>query len=107
MPNHPSLYEPESRGGETAGRGFDFQKQYLISQIPFWLERDGFIGLIHEAIGDIEMKMFLPEYGESIEMIEVKNHRLAPAEFWGEIDRFYEADTGSPGTFAWFRLVAP
>lgn len=103
----PSLLEPESRGGENAGRGFDFQDHFLVSQIPFWLERDGFVSLLREAISDIEVKMYSPGYGESIEMIEAKNHRLTPTMFWDEIDRFYTIDQGSPNTFRWFRLVAP
>lgn len=103
----PSLLEPESRGGENAGQGFDFQDHYLVSQIPCWLERDGFMSLLHEAISDIEVKFFLPGHGENIEMIEAKNHRLTPAIFWDEIDRFYAVDQGSPDTFRWFRLVAP
>ena len=105
--NTPSLLEPESRGGESAGRGFDFQDHFLASQIPQWLAWDGFISVLHEAIGDIEVKMYSPSYGESIEMIEAKNFRLTPVVFWSEIDRFYAADKGSPNTFRWFRLVAP
>lgn len=109
MPNNktPSLLEPASRGGENAGRGFDFQDHFLVSQIPHWLERDGFMSLLHEAIGDIEVKVYAPGYGESIEIIEVKNYRLTPAVFWEEIDRFYAVAQGSPNTFRWFRLVAP
>jgi len=103
----PSLLEPESRGGENAGRGFDFQDHYLVSQIPQWLAWDGFTSVIREAVGDIEVKIYSPGYGEGIELIEVKNHRLTPSEFWREIERFYTIDQGSPGTFRWFRLVAP
>lgn len=109
MPNQhtPSLLEPESRGGENAGRGFDFQDHFLVSQLPCWLEQEGFICLLREAIGDIEVRMFTPGYDESIEIIEVKNYRLTPAVFWAEVDRFYSIDRGSPDTFRWFRLVAP
>lgn len=103
----PSLLEPESRGGENAGRGFDFQDFFLVSQIPYWLQWDGFISLLREGIGDIEVEMYLPGNNESIELIEVKNYRLTLGIFWNEIDRFYAVDQGSPNTFRWFRLVAP
>lgn len=103
----PSLLEPESRGGENAGRGFDFQDFFLASQIPCWLEWDGFASLLREGIGDIELKLYSPGNNESIELIEAKNYRLTPSVFWDEIDRFYKVDHGSPDTFRWFRLVAP
>lgn len=105
--NSPSLLEPESRGGENAGRGFDFQDHYLVAQIPLWLAYEGFTSVMSEAIGDIEVKIYSPGSGESIELIQVKNYRLTPVEFWKEIERFYNIDQGSPGTFRWFRLVAP
>jgi len=103
----PSLLEPESRGGDEGQRGFDFQGNFLVSQIPRWLGRDGFVGLLHESVGDIEVKMYTPGHGETIEMIEAKNYRLTPAVFWAEIERFYTVDQGSPNTFSWFRLVSP
>lgn len=102
----PSLLEPESRGGEDAGRGFDFQDYFLVAEIPKLLEWNGFESLINEAIGDIEVKFFSPGYGENIELIEAKNYRLTPVVFWKEILRFYTLTQESPGTFRWFRLVA-
>ncbi len=105
--NTPSLLEPQSRGGEDASKGFDFQLNFLISQIPIWLQYDGFMGLTHESIGDIEVKFYSPGYPESIEMIEVKNNRLTPHVFWEEVERFYTVDKGSHKTYRWFRIVAP
>lgn len=103
----PSLLEPESRGGDNAARGFEFQDHFLVSQIPRWLAMDGFVSVLHEAVSDIEVKIYSPISGENIEMIEAKNYRLTPSVFWGEIDRFYAVDQGSPNTFHWFRIVAP
>lgn len=105
--NTPSLLEPESRGGDNAARGFDFQDHFLVSQIPRWLALDGFFSVLHEAVSDIEVQLYSPGYGETIEMIEAKNYRLTPSVFWGEIDRFYAVDQGSPNTFHWFRIVVP
>ena len=103
----PSLLEPQSQGGDNAGKGFDFQYHFLLSQIPFWLARDGFHSLIHEAIGDIEVKMYSPGSGEKIELFEIKSYRLKTTQFWREIERFYDICKGSPYTYDRFQLVAP
>ena len=105
--NAPSLLEPKSRGGESARCGFMFQDYFLVSQIPCWLQYDGFASVICEAVGDIEVKLYTPGRGLNIELIEVKDFNIGPSDFWNEIDRFYELDQGSPGTYRWFRLVAP
>ncbi len=108
MPNNStsSLLGRKSTGGEHARRGFEFQDQYFVSQIPYWLVWDGFSQATQEAVGDIEVKMYSPLYGTRIELIEVKNHYIRPAEFWNVIDRFCEVDKESPNTFQWFTLVA-
>lgn len=105
--NLPSLLEPEASGGDTAERGFSFQEQVALALIPDWLAYEGFAQLIREAMGDIEAQFFVPGHGIQNELIEVKNHRLAPSEFWKEIARFQEIDEGCPGDYRWFTLVSP
>lgn len=101
----PSLDEPESTGGETGGRGYHFQYEYLASQIPYWLSHEGFTSLLSEGIGDIEIKMFSPSHGYTRELIQVKDAHLTPANFWNVIDRFHSVNLGSPETYSWFRVV--
>lgn len=105
--NLPSLLEPEASGGDTAERGFSFQEQVALALIPDWLAYEGFAQLIREAMGDIEAQFFVPGHGIQNELIEVKNHRLAPSEFWKEIARFQEINEGCPGDYRWFTLVSP
>src|SRR5258708_805769 len=103
----PSLLEPESRGGETAERGFKFQENILLAYLPRWLMLEGFCKLTRESIGDTEIAIFVPGKGESREFLEVKNYRLTPELFWAEIGRFMDVDRGSPNTYQWFTLAAP
>lgn len=101
-----SLLDRQASGGDTAGGGFTFQENVLLARIPMWLSRDGFASMISEAIGDTEAKFFIPGRGDVIELVEAKNHRVTPAEFWREIDRFQQLDRASPGAYAWFTLVS-
>ncbi len=84
----PSLLEPESRGGDTAEGGFSFQDGVVLATIPEWLAHEGFGAFIRESIGDVESRWFEPATGEIVDAIEAKNHRITPAPFWNEIERF-------------------
>jgi len=101
-----SLLDRQASGGDVAGSGFTFQENAVLARIPMWLSRDGFAAMIREAVGDTEVKFFTPDRGDQIEFVEAKNHRVAPAEFWREIDRFQKLDQASPGTYGWFTLVS-
>ncbi len=94
------LLDRQAYGGGTAASGFTFQENALLARIPMWLSRDGFASMICEAIGDAEARFFAPGRGEVIELIEAKNHRVTPAEFWQEICRFEELDQAAPGAYA-------
>ena len=100
-----SLLARQASGGDVAGSGFTFQDNAILARIPMWLSRDGFTAMIREALGDTEARFFTPGRGDQIELVESKNHRLVPTEFWAEIDRFQELDFGAPGTYGWFTLV--
>jgi hypothetical protein len=102
----PSLIERESSGGETAQKGFVFQEGVLLSQLPKWLAYEGFTALTCESIGDIEVKFFTPASGVLLDLWETKDHQLTPTEFWGEIARFFDIYTGSPGTYRSFTLAS-
>lgn len=101
----PSLLELESRGGDIAESGFSFQEQVILSYLPIWLASDGFTVMVREAIGDVEAKFYAPGSGFVIDLVEAKNHTLAPAEFWDEIRRFQELDAGSSGTYRRFTIA--
>ena len=61
--------------------------------------------MVREAIGDVEAKFYAPGFGFVIDLVEAKNHTLAPAEFWDEIRRFQELDAGSSGTYRRFTIA--
>lgn len=103
----PSLLEPQATGGEIAEAGFSFQLGVMLAQLPLWLAHEGFTAVTREAFGDIEVRYFVPHLGAVRELIETKDHRLTPAEFWREIARFRELDAGHPGTYRRFSLIAP
>lgn len=101
----PSLFEPQSRGGDIAEAGFSFQESILLIKVPSWLAQEGFTALIREAIGDTEAQFFHPRQGIRKELLEVKNHLVDFKEFWKEIKRFYAIQEGSPETYSHFSLV--
>jgi hypothetical protein len=101
----PSLLERESTGGDMAEGGFSFQESVMMSYVPAWLAFEGFEQMTRESMGDIEAKFFVPGREPARELVEVKNHRITPTEFWSEVDRFRQLDEGSPGTFHWFTLI--
>jgi len=101
----PSLLENESRGGEIAQGGFTFQDGVLLAHIPEWLAHEGFAALVREAVGDTEVRFFTPGEGEFVHLIEAKNHRVTPAEFWAEVRRFRDVDAGANGQFRSFTLA--
>lgn len=102
----PSLLDRESRGGDVAGGGLSFQECVMMSYVPAWLAREGFEQMTWEAMGDVEAKFFVPGRPHTRELVEVKNHRVPPAEFWEEVRRFRDLDEGSPGTFRRFIFVS-
>jgi hypothetical protein len=102
----PSLLEDESRGGDTGEGGIAFQGEVVLSYIPRWLRMEGFTSMVRESIGDTEAKFFVPGRQYRKEFLEVKNHQVAPAEFWEEIDRFRKVDAGAPNEYQWFTLAS-
>lgn len=101
----PSLLDAESRGGDIAGGGFAFQESVMLSYAPAWLAYEGFEEMTWESMGDFEAKFFVPDQPDARELIEVKNHRVPPSEFWGEVRRFRDLDRGSPDTYRRFVLI--
>ena len=100
-----SLLSPQARGGNIAESGFQYQFNSTISQIPNWLSQDGFTEMIREALGDTEAKFFVPCIGIQHEFVEYKGYHLKQANFWEEIDHFWEIDRQSPNSYKHFVLV--
>jgi len=102
----PSLSEAQSRGGDTNERGKEFEAAVTLSYIPKWMAMEGFTSMLREGMGDVEAKFFAPGRGFTKEFVEIKDHTVRPAEFWEEINRFQQLDTGSPGEYQWFTLAS-
>jgi len=102
-----SLVERESTGGEIASSGFDFQDNFLVTKIPYFLSFQGFTSLTQESIADIEVKYFVPGVGEKIEAFEVKDHQVTPKEFWEEMERFQRINSENPDLYLFFTLISP
>lgn len=100
-----SLLDKQARGGDIALDGFTFQDGVTLAKTPRWLMQSGMTSFIREALGDTEVSFFVPGVGLRREVLEAKNHLVAPRELWKEIDRFLEMDAGAPGTFEWFTLA--
>lgn len=101
-----TLLEPESRGGEIASSGFEFQDYFLVTKIPQFLSFQGFTALAHESIADLEVKYFMPGAGEKIEAFEVKDHYVPPKEFWDEMERFQRIDSQNSKLYLWFTFIS-
>lgn len=104
MSKKVTLQEPQSRGGEIAEGGFEFQNNVILSFIPQWLNDSSFSGFIREAMGDFEIKFFNPnnDSGYIFDFVEAKDHIVSPKEFWKEIKRFMEMDSDNSGLYRYF-----
>ena len=104
--NEPSLLERQSRGGDIAEGGINFQADVVLSMIPRWLRMEGFTSMLREGMLDAEAKFFVPGRGYKREGIEVKNHLISKSEFWNEIEQFEQIERGSGGDYQWFTLAS-
>src|SRR5713226_1874914 len=104
---HPgSLLSPESMGGITAGKGFDFQTRYAACHLPVWLLEGTFHQLFFEGTGDIDIRY--AERGQSSRVhLQIKDHDVGPGEFKTVVADFQRLDTGLPGVYRHFTLVCP
>src|SRR5690349_16162595 len=101
-----SLLSPESMGGITADKGFDFQTRYAACHVPVWLLEAAFHQLFYEGTGDIDISY--QEGGRSSKThIQVKDHDVAPAEFKEVVAYFQKLDAGMAGVYNCFKLVCP
>src|SRR5712692_9975941 len=85
---HPgSLLSPESMGGITAGKGFDFQTRYAACHLPVWLLEGTFHQLFFEGTGDIDIRF--TDAGKSFRVhIQVKDHEVSPSELRSVVEHF-------------------
>lgn len=105
-PKSPSLLDNEATGGANSGKGLTFQDHVLLSLLPKWLSMEGFDAYIKEGLADMEAKFFVPgPQGYVKEFVETKDHNVAPAEFWKEIDRFQEMTGAGSRVYRWFRFI--
>lgn len=105
-PHGGSLLSPEAMGGITAGKGFGFQTRYAVCHLPVWLLDPGFHQLFHEGTGDIDIRF--QDGGRSSRVhLQVKDHRVTPAEFREVLEQFQRLDAEIPGVYRWFTLVCP
>ena len=100
-----SLLAHQATGGDIAEGGFRYQANLITAQIPSWLAEDGFTEMIRESLGDVEAKFFIPDVGLTREFVEYKNHFLQPAEFWKEVENFWEKDKHAPDSYQRFVLA--
>lgn len=101
-----SLLAPESMGGITAGKGFDFQTRYAACHLPVWLLETAFHQLLYEGTGDVDIRY--QEGGQSSRVhIQIKDHEVAPSEFKEVIRHFEQMNVGMPGVYRCFTLACP
>lgn len=100
------MLSPESMGGITADKGFDFQTRYAACHVPMWLLEAAFHQLFYEGTGDIDISY--QESGKSSKIhIQVKDHEVAPAEFKQVVAYFQKLDADMQGVYKCFKLVCP
>lgn len=102
----PSLLERQSRGGDIGEGGINFQAEVVLSMIPKWLKMEGFTSMVRESMGDAEAKFFVPGHGFKKEFVEAKDHQITPTEFWEEIERFKQMESGTSGEYQWFTITS-
>ncbi len=101
-----SLLSPESMGGITAGKGFDFQTRYAACQLPIWLKDKFFHQLFYEGTGDVDIRFQQNGHSSRIHL-QVKDHEVTLSEFKEVITHFRALDNEWPGIYKYFTLVCP
>src|SRR6266404_4422804 len=91
-----SLLSPESMGGITAGKGFDFQTRYAACQLPIWLKDKFFHQLFYEGTGDVDIRFQQNGHSSRIHL-QVKDHEVTLSEFKEVITHFRALDNEWPG----------
>lgn len=92
----PTYTDKAATGGDINSRGIEYQKAYMLANLPHWLAHSAFSAVTYELVGDIEVKYFDPEVGEVIDFYQVKGYDLKPAELFGIIGDFQNKVTEGP-----------
>ena len=87
-----TLTDKEATGGDTALRGFEYQKAVMLAWLPGWLSRDDFSAVSYELLGDIEVKYFNASRGEVIDFYQVKDRTLKPTDLLQIVRDFKRKD---------------
>ncbi len=80
MSKQPTYTDKTATGGDTNTRGLEYQKAYMLANLPHWLAHSAFSAATHELVGDIEVKYFDSAVGELIDFYQVKNYTLTPTQ---------------------------
>ncbi len=104
--NRGSLLSPESVGGITAAKGFDFQTRYAACHLPVWLLQGSFHQLFFEGTGDIDIR-FTDAGKSSRTHIQVKDHEVSPSELKSVVEHFRRLDSDLPQVYLRFTIACP
>ncbi|MDN3512258.1 MAG: SAVED domain-containing protein [Candidatus Jettenia sp.] len=101
-----SLTSPSGMGGIIGGKGYDYQKRYIVCHIPKWIMESNFTQLFHEGTGDVDIRYSNGDE-QWREHIQIKDHSISKGEFRKVIDTFVKTDKGMPEVYHYFILACP
>lgn len=101
-----SLISRQALGGIHGGKGYNFQDDYIVSRIPYWLAKPSFTRLLKEGVGDIDV-LFVCGGLDNRYSCQVKDHPVFLNEFRNVLEQFKSVDENTPETFKQFWLACP
>lgn len=93
-------------GGIIGGDGYTFQDRYIVCHIPKWLDSPGFLRLMNEATGDVDVVH--DRNGKlHYDHVQIKDHPVKPSEFTEVVKTFVAIDRGTAAIYDRFVLASP
>lgn len=101
-----SLLSPTGMGGIVGADGYDYQKRWILCQIPRLLANVKFSQLLYEGCGDLDIHFGNSADG-SREHVQVKNNCVLVGKFRDAVKTFAKFEMSMPGAFSKYTLIAP
>lgn len=101
MIEEASLLDRKRMGGLFGATGYEFEKYYILSQLPTWLQNRETTGLQQELWSDVELLLIK----DNRYLIQIKDHKLDLGEFREILLDFGQCQSTNPSVYQTFRIV--
>jgi len=89
------IFDKKYTGGLDGAKGYQFEDNYVLSQLPTWLQSEDLRVLQQELLTDLE----LFDSSGLRRFIQIKNHRITPSEFREVVSDFHNRELSGVGKY--------